>query len=90
MDDRVSPAEIAARFGAPVLATFEEFGQLIRRSARTVARLEVEGLPVIRPGREPLVLVERALAWMEAGKPRPRKKGRLRNIDRGAHGGGER
>lgn len=88
--DGASPAATAARFGVPVLATFQEFGELIRRSARTVARLEQQGLPVIRPGREPLVLVERALNWIEAGKPRPRSKGRPRNIDRGERQGGDR
>lgn len=86
-----SPAEIAARLDAPVLATFGEFGALIRRSARTVKRMEEKGLPVLRPGRTPLVPVERALAWIAAGKPRPRSVGRPRNIDRGRGGnsGGE-
>lgn len=85
-----SPAEIAASLHAPVLATFDEFGALIRRSARTVARLEKAGLPVIRPGREPLVLVERALSWIEAGKPSQsqRKPGRPKNLRRGRVTGG--
>ena len=82
-----SPAALAARLG---VATFDEFGALILRGPRTVARMEPLGLPVIRPGRQPLVLVERALKWLEAGKPRPRTVGRPRNVDRGGSSGGRR
>lgn len=84
----VSPAALAAQLGAPVVATFEEFGAYINRSSKTGSRMEPKGLPVIRPGRQPLVLVERALKWIEDGKPRPRAVGRPHNIDRGATKGG--
>ena len=89
-NESLSPAAIAALLGAPVLAPVNLFSAYIRKSPRTVSRMEPHGLPVIRPGREPLVLVERALAWFEAGKPKPRKQGRPRNIDRGEREGGER
>ncbi len=81
------PADVAARLGAPVLADFHEFGALIRRSARTVSRMEKMGLPVLRPGRTPLVPVERALRWIEAGR-RKSGRGRPRNVCCGSHDGG--
>jgi hypothetical protein len=76
-------AELAARFNVEPLATFKEFGRLIRVSARTVARLEVQGLPVLRASKTPLVPVRKALAWISEGKPARRTRGRPRNTERG-------
>ena len=51
---------------APVLVDRRELARQLACSDRTIARLESEGLPVVRVGDAPRYRVQAVVAWLEA------------------------